>query len=668
MKNVFLFLLSILFCLQSFAQNVQWAFHVLEYSSQKESEKYSAKQVLGKPNVLPACGENTKAWQPKGGKVEYIKVGFLNPMKAKQLIIAESFHPGFVTDVFVYDGQGKEYESNAFKPKAAQSLCRLHDVNISEFDFEIIAVKIVLKPSKEPVAIDAIGLSESSVPYEIKLNQADVIKSNMVVKRLDNLNSPYADLGPLLSANGNTLYFSRQFDPANVGGVEDAEDIWFAEWDDKEHKWGVAKNMGVPLNNSDPNFINSVSPDGNTILLGNSYDPKGEATVGGGVSISYRTSKGWSVPKRLLIQNEENRNPKANFFMANSQRTLLMSVERKGDTRGDRDLYVSFLDTDSTWTTPLNLGFQINTSATEEAPFLASDDRTLYFTSNGFSGYGGSDIYVTRRLDSTWTRWSEPENLGPIINTANNENYFTISASGEKVFYTSTGDKPEDSDMFTLVMPDIMRPLPVAMIKGKVLDSKNQQPLGGVKVFFEDLKTGKERGFATSHPATGEYEIILPSGSNYGYLAQKDGYLSSNASLNVEELSEFTELRKDLFLTPLEEGQTLVLHNIFFEYNQSVLKNESFSELDRLARVLKDNPSMVVEVTGHTDNIGSQAYNDQLSHQRSQAVANYLVRKSGTEKEKIVVKYYGETKPVADNKTAVGRHLNRRVSFTILRK
>lgn len=667
MKKVSIALLLFFGIGSSWAQEVQWAFNVLSYSSQKHSKFSSAKQAIGKPNVLPGSGENVNAWQTKGNKEEeYIKVGFFVPIKPKQIIIGESFNPGFVRKVFVYDASGHEHEVANFIPGQVKVPSRLLHVPTPSIDFFVFAVKVVFRPLPDtPVGIDAIGITESDKALELKINHADIIKSNMIAKKLErNVNSPYPEHGPLLSPDGKTLYFSRSFDPRNVGGAEDFEDIWYSDWDNSKGNWGDSKNMGMPFNNKEPNFINSISPDGNTMLLGNSYSEDG--TIAGGASITYRTATGWSVPKRIFIEEENNINDRSNFFLSAGQKFLLQSIERKKDSYGDRDIYVSFAKADSTWSKPINLGPVVNSLGTEAAPFLAADDKTLYFSSTGHNGYGGSDIYVTRRLDDTWQKWSVPENLGPIVNTANNESYFSVTASGDNVFYTSIGDSVGDVDIYTLALPEIVKPLPVVLVKGRVLDSKTNMPVPGVKIYFENLQTGKEMGLARSNPANSSFEIVLPLGSDYGFFAESPGYIATNSNLDLRGLNEYEEMTKDLYLTPIEKGQSLILNNVFFQTNKTNLKPESNLELDRLIKVMKENPKMVVEVAGHTDDVGSAAYNDVLSYQRAKSVVDYLVYNTGLTTERVKAKFYGESKPIAPNTTAEGRQMNRRVEFSIL--
>ena len=670
MKTLLLILVT-LFSVPLAAQNVQWSFKILDYSSQKTSREYAAAQALGIPNIIKAGVENIKAWEPKGHmKEEFIKVGFLNPIKPKQLIIVETFHPGYISKIFAYDADGKEYPVATFVPKGISAPSRILSVNTSALNFFVLAVKIVLTVDKNvPIGIDAIGITESDKPFKIVPNPNDVIKSSMVAIKLDtNVNSKYPEMGPLVSPDGRTLYFSRRWDPKDVGGVKDEEDIWYSNWDDKINNWGPAKNMGRPLNNTDPNFINSISPDGNTLLLGNTY--LSDSLEDYGVSTSKRTSTGWSTPKQVIIEDDAQRNKSrlTNYFLSNSQKILLMSNNRRGDSYGDRDIYVSFPKTDSTWTKPLNLGKNINTKGTESAPFLAADDKTLYYTSDGLMGYGGSDIYISRRLDDSWTNWSKPENLGPIVNTAFDESYLTLNAAGTRVYFTSEITDDNDMDIYKLVLPASFKPSPVMLLRGQVIDTKTNLFIPNAKIYFDNLTTLSVAGIARSSPDSGNFQIILPSGSNYGYLAEKQGYISVHSNIDLTNLTLYKEYRQNIYLTPIEVGQTIIFHNIFFDFDKYDLKKASFLELDRLAGTLKNSTTLKIEISGNTDNVGTPAYNDKLSINRAMSVVNYLLAQSGVDKSRITMKHYGETNPVATNTTEAGRQLNRRVQFKILAK
>ncbi|MDB5258527.1 MAG: ompA [Chitinophagaceae bacterium] len=668
-KRIIAFFLLSFLTVTVYAQDVQWAYRVLEYSSQQTDVDFSARQALGRPNVYPASGENRNAWQPKDKSTQqFIKVGFRTPIIPKQIVIAETNRPGSIEKVFVYDAEGKEVEITSYQNTNSEEASRLLSVKPKDIKFYVLAVKIVLKAGATAEGIDAIGISESGKAVKLtKPSANDVVKSNMVATKLsDNINSPYPEMGPLVSPDGKTLYFSRRGDPKDKGGKGDLEDIWYSEWNESTQTWGEAKNMGAPLNNDGPNFINSISPDGNTLLLGNSYNEDG--TMEDGVSVSHRTKDGWSFPERLTIEKDVNINARANFFMSNSQKILLMSIEHKKDNIGHRDLFVSFRSDDGTWTKPTNLGTTVNTTATEEAPFLASDDRTLYYASDGLNGYGGSDIYVTRRQDDTWTNWSTPENLGPIVNSSRNEAYLSIPASGERIYFTSEGAKDGDDDIFVLQLVKSLKPTAVTMISGRVLNSKTNEPIPGTKIFFENLSTGAEVGIASSDPRNGFYQIVLPSQNRYGYLATKDGFISVNDNIDLTSQSEYQQITRDLYLTPIEVGESITIKNIFFDFNKAVLRKESYLELNRLAKLLSGNPSMKVQISGYADSIGTSTYNDKLSQKRAEAVAAYLISKSGADTTRISLKHFGEANPVSTNSTAKGRQLNRRVEFKILAK
>jgi OmpA-OmpF porin, OOP family len=668
MKKI-LFLIFTLIYLPLSAQKVQWAYKVLDFSSQHNNKESSAKQVLGIPNAYPDGLSHFNAWQSKdNGKEQFIKVGFLTPIKPKQIVIVESFHPGTIKQIFAYDADGKEFEILNYTNTAVASKSRLLLVKTTSLDFFVLAVKIVLNTDKGIGEIDAIGMTTSDKPVILNTNTSDFMKIAMVPTRLDSMvNSKYPEMGPLISPDGKTLYFSRRDDPSDVGGKRDLEDIWYSTWDEKTNAWGEAKNIGAPLNNEEPNFINSISPDGNTILLGNSYLPDGD--MSDGVSTSTKTATGWSTPVRLAIEDDEkNVSKNANYFMSNSQKILLISNDRKGDSFGDRDLYVSFPKPENKWTKPLNLGNVINTNGTEAAPFLAADDKTLYFTSDGLEGYGGSDIFMSRRLDDTWLKWSTPENLGPIVNTSYDESYLTLNAAGDRVYYTSERDDDKDVDIYMLELPKLLRPLPVMLLSGHVFNSKTNAEIPGARIFFENLSTGEEVGLASSNYTNGSFQIVLPSGNKYGCLAEKEGFISVHANVDLTKMKEYEGFHKDLYLTPIEAGQTIALNNVFFDFDKAILKKESFPELNRVAGLLKARPTMKIEISANTDSIGTEKYNDKLSMQRAEAVYNYILTKSGVDKNRIVAKHFGELKPAASNATSKGRALNRRVEFKILQK
>jgi OmpA-OmpF porin, OOP family len=363
------------------------------------------------------------------------------------------------------------------------------------------------------------------------------------------------------------------------------------------------------------------------MVLGNKYVKDGKKSLAG-VSISSNVGGQWTKPVSLNITNDYNYNEKANYFLTNNRKTLLMSVERD-DSKGDRDLYVTFMGDDSVWTEPLNLGNSINTAAEESGPFLAIDDKTLYFSSNGFSGFGGSDIYVSKRLDDTWTNWSAPENMGKTINSPLEDLFFNIPANSDFAYY-SRGITEENTDIFSVKLPVIQSPEPWVTVTGKLIDSKTELPLAA-KIIYERLPDGKDMGISQSDPKTGEFEIKLPTGFLYSIRAEAKDYISESQNIDLRNVTANTK-RVDFRLRPIEvvhieANATFTLNSIFFDFDKAVLKPASFPELERVVQLLNDKPTINIEVAGHTDNIGTIPYNQNLSERRANAVKKFLTSK-----------------------------------------
>lgn len=657
------------------AQVVQWASKVIEFSSELTPVQYSAQQALGKPNVLPAGGQSPNAWAPdKPKRKEFLKLGFSNPISIRQVAIAESHNPSAIFRVLAYDEQGREYVLNTLNPMAIPLRGRMLNVFVEQTAYKVAAIKLEFDGAAVPdyFGIDAVAISDSPYPIIADIPKMQLLASGIAIEVLDqNVNSDVKELSPVLSPDGKTLYFSRQNHPENIGGVNDKEDIWYSELD-STGRWQLAKNMGPQFNNAGPNFVNAiqaVTPDGKSavMLLGNKYLDNGKMIAG--VSISSNVGGQWSKPVALNIKNDYNYNEKANYFLANNRKTLLMSVERE-DSHGDRDLYVSFMNDDSTWTEPLNLGDIVNTASEESAPFLASDDKTLYFSSKGFSGYGGSDVFVSRRLDDTWTNWSDPENLGPEINSPLEDLFFNIPVSSEYAYY-SRGVSETNTDIFRVKLPITKNPDPWVTVRGKIVDKTTGQPIGA-KIIYERLPDGKDVGIAQSNPETGEYEIRLPAGHLYGVRAESPGKISESQNLDLRDIkSDKVIEHSDFSLAPigvatLKENVTITLNNVFFDFDKTTLKPESYPELNRIVELLSEQTGIQIELSGHTDAVGTEEYNLGLSNRRANAVRKYLLQK-GVDSNRIVAVYFGEAKPVDTNETPEGRKKNRRVEFKILK-
>jgi outer membrane protein OmpA-like peptidoglycan-associated protein len=667
------FLLIITF--NSIGQNIQWASKVLQVSSELTPGQYSAQQALGKPNVLPGGGQNPNAWVPdKPDRKEFIKLGFDTPANVRQIAIAESFNPSALYRILLYDENDNEYVVSTLSPKVVPLKSRMLNIFIEETSYKAVAIKLEFDGAAVPdyYGIDAVAITGANYPVVADVPESVFLASGIIIEPLDkNVNSDYTEYNPILSPDGKTLYFSRKNHPENIGGVKDKEDIWYSELDENGN-WSLAKNMGPQFNNEYPNFVNSinaVTPDGKSavMILGNKYIDGGKK-MQAGVSLSSNVSGKWTAPKPINIINDYNYSDKSNYFLTNNRQTLLMSVERD-DSYGDRDLYVSFMQPDSSWTEPLNLGNVINTMAEESGPFLSIDDKTLYFSSKGFSGYGGSDIYISKRLDDTWTNWTAPENMGKTINSNLDDLFFNIPANSDYAYY-SRGVSEDNLDIYRVRLPVIKSPEPWVTVSGKLIDSKTGLPLGA-KIVYERLPDGKDMGIAQSDPTTGEYEIKLPGGNMYSIRAEAKDYMSESQTLDLRDVTADKVMKnldfklRPIQVVPIEAGAVVRLNSIFFDFDKATLKPESFPELERVVQLMNEKTTMTIEVAGHTDNVGVKQYNQHLSERRASAVKKYLVSK-GIDESRITSIGFGETRPIVSNDDEKdGREINRRVEFTI---
>ncbi len=663
---IYLVILSSILCASTARSETLWASKIWGFSFEKSPTQYSASQILGPPSVMPDFGETPCAWSPAilSNRTQWITVGFSKAIPVRQVAVAENINPGAIAFISVIDSSGRETKIwQDLSPHPIRKLGRMLNI-FTDSAIVSSAVKISLYTEKyyESYQIDAVAISSDKDTVKYEINLAKDIKLASPPENLGpNVNSEYNELAPVITADGKTLYFTREKHPDNIGPMK-AQDVWVSHKDDNGI-FGKAVNIGPPVNNSGNNFATAVTADGNGLLLGNIYNP--DSSLSQGVSISYTNGMDWSWPKMLEIDSLDIIGNRSSYSIASNGKILLISAQRN-DSHGGNDVYASFLGKDGVWSKPLNLGPKLNTAADEETPFLAADNVTLFFSSDGYCGYGSNDIFVSRRLDDSWTNWSAPENLGPVINTPGWDAYFTMPASGDDSYFISSNSGYGNEDIFRIKLPESLKPRPVILIRGKVLNSKTGLPLSS-NIKYEILPTGTEAGIARSNPVTGEYRLTLPGGFKYGFLAEAPGFISINENLDLTNLGSYGEIVRDLSLVPAEKGETARINNIFFNFAEYDLLPDSFSELNRLADFLEKNPKVFIEIDGHTDNVGSEQNNLVLSLKRAQSVANFLFGK-GIDSKRIKVKGFGKQRPVASNSTDEGRRMNRRVEFTIISK
>jgi outer membrane protein OmpA-like peptidoglycan-associated protein len=474
-----------------------------------------------------------------------------------------------------------------------------------------------------------------------------------------NINTVNEEKSPFITADGKYLYFNRKNDPNNF--APDMTDIWISEYDSINDEWGQAMHPGKPLNNAGHNFVISITPDGNKALLGNTY--KEDGGVGfSGVSLAHKKNGNWQVPVTQTVKDFVNNDEYVNYFLTSDGTKLISSID-DGESHGDKDLYISFLQGDSTWTKPLNMGNTLNSFMTDFSPFLASDNKTMYFSSYGHPGYGSSDIFVSTRKDESWTNWTTPKNLGPEVNTEKWDAYFVMPAHGDLAYLVSSEKSGYGKgDIYRIRVPKDSKPEPVLIVKGKVINQKTNEPIDAF-VEYENLGSQEREGIAHSYGWDG-YKIVLPAGKNFGFRAEAEGFIPVSENIDLSHLSAYSDTTINLFMVPMEKGQMIALNNIFFDESKTTLRGESELELRRMIDILVTNNQLHFEIQGHTDDHGEDKDNKNLSENRAKTVFKFLVE-HGIPQERLSYKGYGHKKPIDTNDTEIGRQNNRRVEIKI---
>lgn len=464
----------------------------------------------------------------------------------------------------------------------------------------------------------------------------------------DSINSKNSEYYPTITIDGKELIFTRR-----VNGIN--EDFYGASRNGKG--WHAAKPLTGNINTQSNEGAQNISQDGQWLIFTGCNFPGGAGSCD--LYISYLTPGGWSEPESLgnRINTEAWESAPS---LSPDKKELYFASNRPGGFGGS-DIYVSRLLPNGRWSEPENLGPEINTLGEESCPFIHADNQTFYFTSNGHLGYGGDDLFVARKQPGG--KWSKPVNLGYPINTIENEGSLVVSADGKTAWYASDrSDSRGGLDLYTFELRSDIRPARTLWVKGKVYDKKTGKGLPSA-VELTDLSS-QEMLSKVQTDETGNYLVTLPVGKDYAFNVNRKGYLffSENFALSQQSDSIFNI---DIPLQPIEANATIVLRNIFFDVNKYDLKPESTSELDNLVVLLRDNPTVRIQLSGHTDNVGKEQDNLLLSNNRARAVVKYLVD-HGIEEARLSFKGYGASQPVADNDTEEGRAKNRRTELKVI--
>lgn len=481
-------------------------------------------------------------------------------------------------------------------------------------------------------------------------------------KRLsENINGKGEEAKVVLSSDGRIMYFVRAFDSQNVGFAEhpENEDIWESV-KDENGAWKAAEHE-TTINDVKNNSIIGQGKENHYFLL-NTYQDKKSLQYGIALTRK-RAEHDWSEPEVISIPKLKYQGNFYDFYITHDEKVLLISIKGE-DSKGEEDLYVS-LNNENKWGEPINLGDQINSAGYEMSPFLTEDKKRLFFSSKGRSdGLGDADIYVSERLDDTWTNWSTPQNVGAPINSSAMDCYFTMSDNGE-YYFSSNRVEGAGLDIYQAIV-FIPPPPPEPVVNGLVLNSKDSSALS-VKLSFANYATKEKVGEAMETAADGKFQVQLARGVNYSIHAEKEGFYAISDNVDLTNAALGDTIEETIFLSPIEVGEVIRLENIFFDFDKSELREESHEELNKLVKMLNDYPTMQIEIAGHTDNKGNDDYNLKLSDERVKSVVEY-VHKQGISGKQVYAKGYGESNPIADNETEEGRQINRRVEFKILKK
>ena len=512
--------------------------------------------------------------------------------------------------------------------------------------------KFLLNPTLNDRSIKAGQFRKSTYEFAVDYDKTHPEKNYVFnPKNLgDSINTSDLEYFPSLTIDGRKLIFTKR-----INGNED-----FYESDLINNTWGKAFPLPGNINSATFNEgAQNISQDGKLLVFTGCNFPEGLGSCD--LYISYLTKNGWSEPENLG-PNVNSEFWESTPSLSPDKRDLYFSSNVPGGF-GGKDIWVCHKNDNGKWEEPLNLGSEINTSGDESTPFIHADNQTLYFNSNGHQCYSEKpDIFVSRKLPNG--KWSKPENLGYPVNTIDDEGSLIVASDGKTAYYSSDrNDTKGGLDIYTFELRQDLRPLKTLWVKGQVFDKKTKQGLPS-SVELTDIST-RQLVSKLQTDEDGNYLVTLPVGKDYAFNVNRKGYLFYSENYNISETSPDSTFEANIPLQPIEANAHVILKNVFFDTKKTELKPESITELDNVVRLMNENPKIKIQINGYTDNVGKPADNLKLSTGRAVAVVNYLISKS-VKNERLSFKGFGETNPVADNKTEEGRALNRRTELSVV--
>ncbi len=510
--------------------------------------------------------------------------------------------------------------------------------------------EFLLTPNLNPQSIKAGNYRKSTYVFAVAHEKKHPIKDYVFVPQNmgDSINSSALEYFPSLTIDGSKMIFTRR--------VNNDEDFYESNF--VNGKWSNAKPLGGKVNTNFNEGAQNISQDGQLLVFTGCNYPEGEGSCD--LYFSVRTNNGWSEPQNLgpMVNTDF---WESSPSLSPDKRDLYFASSMAGGF-GGRDIWVTHRLPSGKWSRPENLGEAINTSGDESCPFMHADNETLYFNSNGHTGYGMTDLFFSKKVNDS--SWVVAENLGYPINTIDDQGSLIVAADGKTAYYASEGNDTRGGlDIYTFQLRKDMRPLKTLWVKGKIFDKKTKAGLPSA-VELSDVK-GQKLISKIQTDEDGNYFITLPVGKDYAFNVNRKGYLFYSDNFSLLDNNIDSVFTVNIPLQPIEKGATIVLKNIFFETGKFDLKPESMMELDKLVMLLIDNPNLKIQIDGHTDNVGQANENLLLSNNRAKAVVAYLSGKA-INAQRLIYKGFGAGKPVADNSTERGRALNRRTELSVI--
>lgn len=464
----------------------------------------------------------------------------------------------------------------------------------------------------------------------------------------DSVNSSQSEYYPTVTINDSLLVFTRR-----EGGREN-----FIESAFRGKGFSHWRSIPGNLNEEPKKGAISISQDGDWLLFAAILPDQGYQSFD--IYLSYSTPEGWSEP--------ENLGPAVNSDFWETAPTLspdkntLYFTSNRPEGFGGADLYFCRRLPNGRWSRAENMGPTINSAGDEASPYIHADNQTLYFTSTGWPGYGGSDLFVARK--NSEGKWEVPVNLGYPINTIENEGSLSVAANGSTAYYSSDrSDSRGGMDLYRFELPKEVQPLKTFYLKGQVKDLLTGKFLPSVVEL--SFNNNQQTWMRVQTDEQGNYFVTLPAGKDYTFTVNRKGYLFYSQLFQLSSQIPDSTYRKDIGLQPIRLGAGLTFANIQFSSNSYDLPAAAKIELDKLIVLLHEHTTLRIEIGGHTDNTGIAENNRQLSENRAKAIVAYLIENK-ISPSRLSWKGYGSSKPIADNSTEQGKALNRRTSFTII--